>query len=141
MKKYFGKLVALAFLAVAVTGAALAQDAAHVVRADIPFSFYAGSKLLPAGEYRISINLENRIAHIEQEATGQGFLLLAHQGNDQARDQRTVLTFKLVGGEVYALSDLRGPDLGLSFRSKGSGDTMKAQNQKDQTAVVIAEAR
>jgi hypothetical protein len=141
MKKYFGKLVALALFAVALTGAALAQDNAHMVRANIPFNFYAGGQLLPAGEYTISINLENRVAMIGQKATGRGYLLLAQQG-DSARDDRTVLTFKLVDGEVYALRGLRGPDLGgLSFNAKRPERAMKVQNQKGESVTIIAEAR
>jgi hypothetical protein len=140
MKKYFGKLVALALFAVALTGAALAQDGGHTVRANIPFNFYAGGQLLPAGEYTISINLENRVVMIGQRATGRGYLLLAQQG-DSSRDERTVLTFKLVDGEVYALRELRGPDLGLSFSAKRPERAMNVQNQKGESVTVIAEAR
>ena len=140
MKKYLSKLVALALFAVALTGAALAQDGAHRVRANIPFNFYAGGQLLPAGEYTISINPENRVVMIGQKATGRGYLLLAQQG-DSSRDERTVLTFKLVEDEVYALRGLRGPDLGLSFNAKRPERAMNVQNQKGESVTVIAEAR
>jgi hypothetical protein len=140
MKKHFGKLVAMTLLAVALTGAALAQDSAHMVRASIPFSFYAGGKLEPAGEYTISINAENHMVTITPNATRTGSLLLGY-ADDASSDGRTVLIFSLVGGEVYALRELRGPELGVSFSSKRLEHAMKVQNQKDQTAVVLAEAR
>jgi len=140
MQKQFGKLVALALLAVALTGAALAQDSAHTVRANIPFSFYAGGKLQPAGEYTISVSEENHLVTISQRATSTESLLLGH-ADDASTDGRTVLIFKLVDGEVYALRELRGPELGVSFSSKAAERAMRVQSQKDQTAVVLAEAR
>jgi hypothetical protein len=140
MKKYFGKLVALALFAVALTGAALAQDIAQMVRADIPFNFYAGGQLMPAGEYTISINPENRMVTITQKATGRGSFLLGH-ADEVSGDGRTVLTFKLVDGEVYALRELRGPDLGVSFNAKRPERAMNVQNQKGESVTVIAEAR
>jgi hypothetical protein len=139
MKKQFGKLVALALFAVAVTGAALAQDSAHSVRANIPFSFYAGGHMQPAGEYILSINVENRMVTLVEKASGKGSLLLGHT-DDASGDGRTVLVFKLVDGEAYALRELRGPELGVSFSAKGSDRAMKAQNQNDEK-VVLAEAR
>jgi hypothetical protein len=140
MKKYLGKLVALALFAVALTGAALAQDSAHTVRANIPFNFYAGDRLLPAGEYTISVSPGNRVVTIIQKATDSGSFLLGHADNISGNG-RTVLTFKLVDGEVYALRELRGPDLGVSFSAKRSERAMNVQNQKGESVTVIAEAR
>jgi len=140
MKKYLSKLVALALFAVALTGAARAQNDAHAVRANIPFSFYAGGKLLPAGEYKVSVDMEGHMVFIGQKATGTGAFLLGSP-EDHSRDTRTVLTFKLVGGEVYALRELRGPDLGVSFSTKWLQRAMSVQNQKGQSVTVIAEAR
>jgi hypothetical protein len=140
MTKYLSKLVALALFAVALTGAALAQNDAHAVRANIPFSFYAGGKLLPAGEYKISVNVEGRMVFIGQNVTGRGSFLLGSP-DDRSRDGRTVLTFKLVGGEVYALRELRGPDSGMSFNAPGSRHALSAQNQKSQSVEIVAELR
>lgn len=134
------KLVALALFAVALSGAALAQDDAQVVRADIPFSFYAGGHLLPAGEYTIWVNAESRLVTIGQKETGKTSFLLGSQ-DDNSRDGRTVLIFNLVEGEAYALRELKGPDLGVSFNAKASQRAMSAQNQNSQPVEVIAEAR
>jgi|SRR5271157_994458 len=138
--KNLPKIVALAFFAVALTGAALAQDNAHMVRANIPFSFYAGGQLMPAGEYTISVNREDHSVVIGQKATESSSILLGSP-DDGSRDYRTVLTFKLASGEVYALRELQGPDLGVSFNAKAPSSTMRAQNQKKHTVQVIAEAR
>ena len=138
--KNLPKVVALAFFAMALTSVALAQDNAHMVRANIPFSFYAGGQLLPAGEYTISVNRDDHSVVIGQEATGHRSVVLGLP-DDGSRDYRTVLTFKLAAGDVYALRELQGPDLGVSFNAKGSPSAMRAQNQKEQSVQVIAEAR
>ena len=140
MTKYLGKLVALALFAVALTGAALAQNDAHAVRANIPFSFYAGGKLLPAGEYKISVDMEGHMVSIGQKATGTGAFLLGSP-DDHSRDTRTVLTFKLVDGEVYALREVRGPDVAVSFNAPGSRHAVYAENQKSESVEVVAELR
>jgi hypothetical protein len=134
------KLVALALFAVALSGAALAQDDAQVVRADIPFSSYAGGHLLPAGEYTILVNPEHSLVTIEQKATGREVFLLS-SADDSSRDARPVLIFKLVGGGAYALRELQGPDLGVSFNANGPRSATRAQNQKNQSVEVIAEAK
>jgi len=140
MNNYLRKFMALAFLAVALTGAALAENDMHMVRANIPFSFYAGSQLLPAGEYTIAVNVENHEITIGQKATGSRSFLLGSP-DDGSRDDRTVLTFKLVAGDVYALREVQGPDLGLSFNAKAPRATMKVQNQSNESVTIIAEAR
>ena len=134
------KLVALALFTVALSGAALAQDDAQVVRADIPFSFYAGGHLLPAGEYTILVNPESRLVTIGQNETGQRSFLLGSQ-DESSRDGRTVLIFNLGAGEVYALRELQGPEMGVSFNAKGSQRATRAKNQNSQPVEVIAEAR
>ena len=95
MKNYLSKLVALALLAMALTGAALAQSSTHAVRANIPFSFYAGRQVLPAGEYTISINMEDHMAIIGQKATGRSSFLPGLP-DDTSRDERTVLVLSLI---------------------------------------------
>jgi hypothetical protein len=139
MKNYLSRLVALSLFAMALTGAALAQDNAHVVRASIPFRFYAGSQLLPAGEYTISVNMESHSIILGQKATGSRSFLLGLP-DDGSRDDRTVLTFKLAGDEVYALRELQGPDLGVSFKARALKPAMSVQNQS-QSVEIVAEAR
>ncbi len=140
MTKYISKLVALALFAVALTGAAPAQNSSHAVRANIPFSFYAGGKLLPAGEYIISASMDGGVITLDQHATGKASLLLGDR-DDGSRDGRTVLTFKLVGGEAYALRELQTPDFGLRFNAKAPPQAMSVKNQMPETVAVVAEAR
>ena len=134
------KVAVLALFALALTGAALAEDNAHMVRANIPIDFYVGGKLLPAGEYTISVNMAEHEITIGQKATGTRSFLLGTP-DDSSRDDRVVLTFKLVAGDVYALRELQGPDMGLSFNPKAPEAAVKTQNQRAETVTVIAAAK
>jgi hypothetical protein len=140
MKSYLNKIVALALFAMALTGAIFAQSGMREVRANIPFSFYAGRQVLPAGEYTIAINMEDHLAIIGQRATGRSSFLPGLP-DDSSRDERTVLVFKLGEGEVYALREVRGPDLALSFLAKEAPSTMKVQNQSNDSVTIIAYAK
>ena len=53
MNTNYRKLVALASIVLALSGLVLANDFTPKVRASIPFDFYAGGKMLPAGTYTI----------------------------------------------------------------------------------------
>src|SRR5271157_3013674 len=134
------KVAVLALFALALTGAALAEDNAHMVRANIPIDFYVGGKLLPAGEYTISVNMAEHEITIGQKATGTRSFLLGTP-DDSSRDDRVVLTFKLVACDVYALRELQGPDMGLSFNPKAPEAAVKTQNQRAETVTVIAAAK
>jgi hypothetical protein len=140
MKQHLYKLAALAFFAATLTGAALAQDEATLFRANIPVDFYVGDKLMPAGEYKILVDIREHDLAIEEKATGHTCFLLGSP-DDGSRDDRTVLTFKLVAGDVYALREFQAPDLGLSFRAKAPQTTARAQKQSKETITVIAEAK
>jgi len=49
MTKSVRSFVVLVVFAMALAGLSLAQDETYRVRANIPFDFYAGDQLLPAG--------------------------------------------------------------------------------------------
>jgi hypothetical protein len=140
MKNKFCKLAVLALFAVGLTGAALAQDVEHLVRANIPIDFYVGNQLMPAGEYKISFSVDEHQITIGQIATGRAAFLMGSP-DDGSRDERTVLTFKLVAGDVYALREFQAPDLGLSFKATAPQGSMRAQNQRNQSMTVIADTK
>lgn len=140
MKTHLPKLVALALFAAALTGVALAQNDIPLGRASIPFDFYAGGKLLHAGEYTISANLNDRVVIIQEKASGRTCFLMG-EPDERSRDDRTVLTFKLARGDVYALRELQGADLGVSFIANEPQRAMRGQNQKSHSVEIIAEAK
>ena len=117
MKDKFRKLAALALFTVALSGAALAQGYEHEVRADIPFNFYAGGKLLHAGSYICAINLESHnIAMVPRDRSTGSFLPGVPE--DGSRDGHPRLTFRTNGGHVHVLQKIQWADFGASFDVK-----------------------
>ena len=116
MKKNYRKFVALAVFVLALTGASLAQDFSPKVRANIPFSFYAGGKMLPPGRYTLAVHRESNNVAIFQQDTGMG-MFLSGSPHDGSRDGRSLLTFHTDGEGKYVLQKIEGPDLGISFVS------------------------
>jgi hypothetical protein len=113
MKKVVFTLVALMLFTLALNGAAWAQGFDHKVRAEIPFSFYAGDKLLPAGTYTFGFNTANHYVMIANNNTGGGALLIGSP--DDAAQGPSVLIFRTDGEGLYALESLKATDFSLRF--------------------------
>ena len=116
LKKNYRKFLALTLFVLALTGASLAQDFSPKVRAQIPFSFYAGGKRLPAGNYTLAIHRESNNVAIFQQSTGVGTFLLGSP-RDGSPNGRSLLTFRANSEGTYTLQKIEGPDLGISFVS------------------------
>ncbi len=135
MRNNLRRLVALALFAVALTGAAMAQDYSHVVRANIPFKFYAGSKLLPAGTYTFSINNQNLNVMIGDARKNDCFLL--GSPNEESNNRATLLTFQRNDEDTYVLRKLQGEGFSLSFNnSKGQSSRAASRPVHPQQTVV-----
>jgi len=116
VKKNLCRLATITLFMVALSSAALAQSYEHQIRADIPFSFYAGGKLLHAESYTFAINLENRnIAMVPPDKTGS---FLPAVPDDGSKSGRPMLTFRTNGGDVYILQKVQWSDFGASFHVK-----------------------
>lgn len=137
MKQNYRRLMALALLVLALSGAALAQDFEPKVRAHIPFNFYAGSKLLPAGNYTLAVNPVSNNVAIFQRDTGVGTFLIASQ-TGVSRNGYSLLTFRSNGEGTYVLEKIEGPDLGLSFRAEKVLSHLALDRPANETRVVVA---
>jgi hypothetical protein len=137
MRNNLRRLVALALFAIALTGAAMAQTYSHVVRADIPFNFYAGSKLLSAGTYTFSINNQNHNVIIGNARNYDCFLL--GSPNDGSNNGVTLLTFQSNGEGTYVLRKLRGEGFGLSFNTSKGSSSLAVDQRADHQQTVVAE--
>ncbi len=135
MNPNYRRLVALALFMLALNIAALAQDFRPKVRADIPFRFYAGGKVLPAGSYTLAVNSGSHNVAIFQ-SNGIGTFLLGSP-NDGSSNGRALLTFRLNNEDVYVLQKIQAPDVGISF-DLGKMSTRLVENQPASTQVVLA---
>lgn len=138
MKKNFRTLVALALFTLALNAATFAQQFGHEVRANIPFSFYAGGKVMPAGNYTITIDRLSFNIAIYQKDKGIGSFLLGSP-YDGSSNGRTLLTFRANDEGIYALQKLQGPDFGLSFSAKNRLSRLVEDRPTDDTQTLVAE--
>ncbi len=100
------------FAAAGILGAAnaLAQDCA--VRANVPFDFTVGSKLLPAGSYTIT-RANNNVIDINNWDKGTSAISSSYPNSYQASNVHPVLVFDKYGGE-YFLREVRGGLSGMN---------------------------
>ncbi len=117
MKVYLCKLVAAALFMLALSGAALAQDFEHQVRANIPFNFYANGKLQHAGSYTFAINLDTQNIVMASREKNTGWFLRGSP-EDGSKKSVALLTFRTNGQDVYVLQKVQWPDFGVSFNNK-----------------------
>lgn len=123
-------------LALALSGAALAQRYDQSVRANVPFSFYANGALQPAGTYDFAINLQTyRVAMSSGETNAASFL--GGLPEDGAGQGVAKLIFHLNAEGTYVLEEAQWPDAGVSFGSKRSV-VLRASNE---TRTVLAQVR
>ena len=138
MKKNFRRLMALTLFTLALSTATFAQDFGQKVRANIPFSFYAGGKVMPAGNYTFTINRENFNIAIYEKNKGIGSFLLGSP-HDGSKDERTLLTFRTNDEDVYVLQKLEGPEFGLSFSGGKQLSHLVEDRPSNDTRTIVAQ--
>ncbi len=111
MKSKILTLFAAVLLSTITVGVAHAETD-EMVKANIPFNFYAGSYMMPAGTYSVGFDSQNNIAIIrDNDDSHEVFLLgmVSDQGTDSAK-----LIFDHVGNS-YFLRDLEAFETDVSF--------------------------
>ena len=137
MKEQFRKLVALALFVLVLSGAVVAQDLSPKVRANIPFNFYAGSNMLPAGTYIVAVDRVSHHVAVFQRASGSGTFLLPSQVDDSYTGP-SLLTFRNNGEGTYVLEKIEGPDLALSFSTEKALSHIALNQPAHDTTVIAA---
>jgi hypothetical protein len=130
--KLIALFTVLVFASVGVVGLAHAQDD-ETVKANIPFDFYAGKQNMPAGSYRIGINLETDVISFTDESGHRMFLMgtLADQP-----DGRSQLVFTH-SENAYALEELKSDALNCVFHTWMPAPPMGSRNALPQVEVAL----
>ena len=127
MKATILRLTVMMALALAFTAAVQAQTAQNYKTFSVPFSFNVGSKVLPAGEYKITA--DNQVIRV-QKTDGQANAIALSQRTRAAKQvvSDSKLTFRRYGNEYY-LSQVWLPDnLGRELKRPRREVTDVAQN-------------
>jgi hypothetical protein len=138
MKKNLCRLRALMLFTLALSAATFAQDFGHTVRANIPFNFYAGGKVMPAGQYTLTYSRQNFNIAIYEKEKGFGTFLLGSP-NDGTNDDRTLLVFRADDENIYVLQKFQGRDFGLSFSAGKRLSHLVEDRPANATQTVVAE--
>jgi hypothetical protein len=137
MKKVVCSIFTLMLFTLALNNAVWAQSFDHKIRAEVPFSFYAGDKLLPAGTYTFGFNMESNYLMIVSPRNADGALLMGFP-SDSRQDGPPVLVFRASDDEGYTLQSLKMADFGVSFTSKRISHVVTAHTTSSITTVVAA---
>jgi hypothetical protein len=114
----------LVFASVGIVGLAHAQDA-ETGKADIPFDFYAGKQKMPAGRYRIGIDVGTELISLTDES-GKHKMFLIGTPNDDG-DGQWLLVFTH-SGDIYALEELKSDAFNWVFQTWMPVPPMESRN-------------
>jgi hypothetical protein len=111
--KFIMLLAVLVFASVGILSLAHAQYD-ETEKACIPFDFYAGKQKMPAGCYRIGIDLETETISVTDESDKHKIFLIGTAGDEG--NGESLLVFKH-SGDVYALEELKSDAYNWVFQT------------------------
>jgi hypothetical protein len=111
--KFIALFSVLVFASAGILGAAHAQDD-ETVKANIPFDFYAGKQKMPAGSYRIGIDLETEMISVSDESGKHKTFLIGTSGDEGNGNSELVF---MHSGDVYALEELKSDAYNWVFQT------------------------
>jgi hypothetical protein len=111
-----------------------------VVRATIPFNFYADGVLQPAGTYSFAINGASHSIEVSSDDRNTASFL-GGAPEDGTSKSFAIMTFRTNGDDVYVLQKMQWPDTGVSFNSKRKLAHNADERPLNATQTVIAQAR
>ena len=114
----------LVFASVGIVGLAHAQDD-ETEKANIPFDFSVGTQKMPAGSYRIGINLETDVISFTDESGKHRMFpvrIAAEEG-----DGRSLLVFEH-SENAYALEELKSDAFNWVFQTWMPVPPMESRN-------------
>jgi hypothetical protein len=123
----------LVFVPVGIVGLAHAQDD-ETGEANIPFDFYAGKQKMPAGRYRIGIDLGTGLISFADESGKHKMFLMGTPDDDG--DGKSLLVFTHAG-DVYALEELKSDAFGWVFQTWMPVPLMESRNALPQVEVAL----
>jgi len=132
MKSKILILFAAVLLSTITVGVARAETD-ETVKANIPFNFYAGSLMMPAGTYSVGFDALNNIAIIRDDS-GHHEMFLLGMSSTQGTDTPKLVFDHL--GDSYFLRDLDAFETDVSFPVRNA--EMKLARNGSGNEVVVA---
>lgn len=139
MKKHITKMLTLLSFVFVLSVVQTNAQNVESVRIAIPFDFQVGSKMLPAGNYRVS-RLQTVVPNFRSlmltEVDGNGSVVLRASTVDYgAESEESGMVFLRYGSE-YFLSAITFGDKKIMLHKPSSGDILSAHNRNMKPEVV-----
>jgi hypothetical protein len=131
--KFIMLFAVLAFASVGIVGAVQAQDD-ETVKAKIPFDFYAGKQKMPAGRYRIGIDLGTELISFTDESGKHKMFMMGTP--DGYGDGKSLLVFTH-SEDAYALEELKSNAFSWVFQNRVPEPPMDSRNALSQVEVAL----
>ena len=128
------RIIAMAFCLASLIVASHASAQDHVVKADIPFDFTAGGKLLPAGTYLVTSDTSSpNVIQIQSSRQNIGVLSMAYAAYAAPEDvsKRGKLVFNRYGHQ-YFLSKILCSSADINVQLPTSKPEKRARLQEAQ---------
>jgi hypothetical protein len=131
--KFIALFSVLVFASAGILGVAHAQDD-ETVKANIPFDFYAGKQKMPAGSYRIGIDLETAMISFTDESGKHKIFLIGTSGDEGNGKSLLVFTHS---GDVYSLEELKSDAYNWAFQTWMPVPPMESRSALPQVEVAL----
>lgn len=112
--KLIYSVLALVLVMIGVSSAYAWTD--QVERATIPFDFYAGKRMMPAGTYNIKLDLEDNMVSLSNISDQSTVFLMGVPPGDDGGDQSELVFDR--SGDSYFLRELKSNVLDESFPTR-----------------------
>lgn len=100
MKNSIKLFASVAIAAVLAVVPALAQTPT-IIKADVPFDFSVGGKVLPAGEYTVTERTGSSAILVRSADSAESVFVLAMWSSKKAGDENTAMVFHRVDNHYY----------------------------------------
>lgn len=120
-----GILLAGSLIALSAHGAFAQQS--QPLKATIPFQFYAGNKLMPAGEYRVSLS-DNVVRLARTDSVGNVFFFVVGAPRE-TKDVSPRIIFHVYGDQKYLSELWWGENGSIELPSAGERELSIAHSQ------------
>jgi hypothetical protein len=130
--KFITFAAALLLLSLLAVSRAQAEND-ETVKANIPFTFYAGNQSMPAGAYEVGIDVANRLITIRDRDGHNGSFLMGLV-SDKGSDGNPVMVFDHLG-DSYFLRDVQTAETGVNFPTQ-KVERMLARNSSPEEVTV-----
>lgn len=137
--RFISKLaISSAVIAIAFMSTANAQN----MRVNVPFSFQAGSKALPAGQYDVSLNNPSQLLTLQQlDGKAQCYLLIKSTVRLGTPENGKLLFHRYGNSYFLTYANTPGGELGAEVHTSRAERELAKTSTGVQTAMVVASGK